>query len=107
VAVVMTHSYEQDKSWLRLLLPAGLRLISQIGPKARTRRLIEELRAEGLELTPEQLSSLQFPAGLDLGAETPTEVALSIISGIQAKLTRHAGGFLSERDGPIHQLPQR
>lgn len=101
--IVMTHSYEQDKAWLRVLLPSSTCHLSQIGPKARTNRLLDELRADGLVISDAQLARLRAPAGLDIGAETPAEVALSLISGVQAALARHAGGFLSERDGPIHE----
>lgn len=101
--IVMTHSYEQDKAWLRALLPSSACHLSQIGPKARTARLLDELQADGLVIADLQRARLNAPAGLDIGAETPAEVALSLISGVQAALARHAGGFLSERDGPIHE----
>ena len=103
IAIVMTHSYEQDKTWLRALLPSKAKLISQIGPKARTLRLLDELQAEGLTITDDQRARLQTPAGLDIGAETPSEVALSLIAGVQCALAKHRGGYLSERDGPIHE----
>jgi xanthine/CO dehydrogenase XdhC/CoxF family maturation factor len=98
LAIVMTHSYEQDKTWLKMLLASKVKQISQIGPKLRTMRLLDEL---GLDAS--QHPNLQTPAGLDIGAETPGEVALSLISGLQAAITRHRGGYLSERDGPIHE----
>lgn len=103
LVLIMTHSYEQDKSWLRALLPSAAAYISQIGPKARTARLLGELRAEGQLITDEQFARLIHPAGLDIGAETPAEVALSIVAGMQAALTRRSGIFLGQRDGPIHE----
>jgi hypothetical protein len=45
---------------------------------------------------------LHAPAGLDIGAETPEQIALSILSEIQATFARRAGGALRERDGSIH-----
>lgn len=103
LAVVMTHSFTQDKDWLRVLLTAGLRHLSQIGPKERTRRLLDELKADGLNIDSDALNRLHYPAGLDIGAETPAEVALSLIAGMQSAITRHRGGYLYERDGPIHE----
>ena len=51
----------------------------------------------------EQLERLHSPVGIDLGAETPGEIALAIVAEIQAVLTSRSGGFLRERPGPIHQ----
>jgi xanthine dehydrogenase accessory factor len=102
-AVVMTHSFEQDKAWLRVLVPSPLNHLSQIGPKARTRHLLDELQAGGAVFTEEQLARLCAPAGLDIGAETPVEVALSLVAGVQSVIAGHRGGFLKDREGPIHQ----
>lgn len=98
LAIVMTHSYEQDKTWLEVLVPSKVKLLSQIGPKARTTRLLDELGIDD-----DQRTKVQSPAGLDIGAETPVEVALSLIAGLQSALTKHRGGYLSEREGPIHE----
>ena len=107
IAIVMTHSYEQDKTWLKVLLPSQAKLISQIGPKARTLRILDELQTDGLTISEDQRTRLQTPAGLDIGAETPNEVALSLIAGVQCALSQHRGGYLSEREGPIHDPVER
>ena len=46
--------------------------------------------------------ALHAPAGLDIGGETPEEIAVSIIGEIQAVLARREGGLLRDRDAPIH-----
>ena len=48
------------------------------------------------------LNQLHAPAGLDIGAETPIEIALSIIAEIRAVLTGRDGGLLRNRNGSIH-----
>jgi xanthine/CO dehydrogenase XdhC/CoxF family maturation factor len=102
VALVMTHHYLHDRSLLRFLLPSPARFIAILGPKRRTEGLLAELRAEGLSLTPEQRQRVHGPAGLDIGAETPEEIALALIAEIQAALAGRPGGWLCEREGPIH-----
>jgi xanthine/CO dehydrogenase XdhC/CoxF family maturation factor len=102
VALVMTHHYLHDRSLLRFLLPSAARFIGILGPKRRTQALLEELREEGLSVTSEQLDRLHGPAGLDIGAESPEQIALALVAEIQAVLAGRPGGWLREREGPIH-----
>lgn len=102
-AVVMTHNYEHDLAFLRHLIGSKLRYLGMLGPKLRTRKLLTELATEGITITFEQYGRLSAPVGLDIGAETPEEIALAVISEIQALFSGHAAGFLKDRDGPIHE----
>ncbi len=102
VAVVMTHNYLHDINLLKVLLPSPVRYIGVLGPQSRTERLLQELRHEGFIPTDEHLRRLYGPVGLDIGANTPEEIALAILVEIQAVLTNRTGGFLRERQGPIH-----
>jgi xanthine dehydrogenase accessory factor len=102
VAVVMTHNYLHDKELLRTLLFSLLRYIGLLGPKRRSDRILQELREEGLQLTNAQLSRLYSPVGLDIGADEPEEIALSIVAEIQAVLANRSGGLLRNRTKPIH-----
>jgi xanthine/CO dehydrogenase XdhC/CoxF family maturation factor len=103
IVVVMTHNYLDDLEILKMLLPSSAKYLGILGPKRRTEKLLQELKAEGVEYTPEQLEKLHSPVGLDLGADTPEAIALSIIAEIQAVLTNRCGGFLRNRILPIHQ----
>lgn len=103
VAVVMTHHYLHDQALLGILLAASVRYVGVLGPKARTVRLLDELRATGVIPPPEVLQRLYGPVGLDIGAETPEQVALAIVAEIQAVLANRGGGLLRERKGPIHE----
>ncbi len=102
VAVLMTHHYLHDQELLRILLPSPVRYLGMLGPKDRTERLLQAVHSAGLEPTAEALQRLYAPVGIDLGAETPEEVALAIVVEIQSVLTERSGGSLRDREGPIH-----
>ncbi|MDZ8092613.1 MAG: XdhC family protein [Nostoc sp. DedQUE05] len=103
VAVVMTHNYLDDLEILKTLLPSPARYIGVLGPKARTERLLEDLRSQEIVYTTEQLTRLHGPIGIDIGADTPEGIAIAIIAEIQAVLTNRNGSFLKNRNQPIHQ----
>jgi len=99
--VVMSHNYEMDRQFLGDLSRLPVRYIGVMGPKRRTERMIEELEAStGFDLSKQ--AQLHYPIGLDLGADTPAEIALSILAEIQAVFTQSQAGFLKAKDGPIH-----
>jgi len=102
-ALVVSHVYEQDKQVLAALLQAPLAYLGLQGNRARSRRLLEELAGERGPLSTAQLGLLHAPAGLDLGAESPEVIALSMIAEVQATLAGHAGGPLRDRGGSIHR----
>jgi len=102
--VIMTHHYNQDKEVLRALIPFAPGYIGILGPKERTGRLLAELASDGMVFSEQTLAALHSPAGLDIGAETPAQIALSILSEMQASITGHAGGSLCRREGGIHEI---
>ena len=102
VAVLMTHNYEHDRELLKALLASPVRYIGCLGPAKRTARMLSELFAEGVAPTDEELARVYAPIGLDIGAETPEEIALSIAAEIRTTLSGHAGGSLRVRKGAIH-----
>lgn len=102
-AVVMTHNFLRDKDYLRALLASPARFIAMLGPAARTQRVVLDLREEGLELSEDDLARIHSPAGLDLGAEGPEEIAAAIVAEIVAVKRGREGGFLRDRSGPIHE----
>lgn len=98
-AVIMTHNYTRDRLVLPALLTSDVFYIGALGPKRRTEQLLEEI---GGSFTPEQLARLYAPAGLDIGADTPEGIALSIIGEIQSVLSNRNGGHLRNRQGSIY-----
>jgi xanthine dehydrogenase accessory factor len=101
--VVMTHNFLRDKAYLRSLLGTLVPYIAMLGPAARTQRILMELADEGVAT--EDTERILGPAGLDLGAEGPEEIAQAIVAEIVAVKRGRAGGFLRERPGPIHDRP--
>ena len=99
VAVVMTHNYDRDRAILPRLLRANFLYIGALGPKKRTDKILAE---SGEDFSAERLSRLHAPVGLDIGADTPETIALSIVAEIQATLKDREGGFLRERKGSIY-----
>ncbi|HEX4583253.1 MAG TPA: XdhC family protein [Burkholderiaceae bacterium] len=102
-AVVMHHNYGLDFVALQALLPKPISYLGVLGPKRRTVRLLADLARSGSVATQTQLARLHGPAGLDLGAETPEEVALAIVAEMKAALAGRSGGPARERNGPLHQ----
>lgn len=102
LAVVMTHHYVHDVPILRALLARDLRYIGLLGPKKRAERILADLATEGVMLNPDQHARLHAPVGLDLGAETPEEVALSILAEMRATLANRDARPLKNRVRPIH-----
>jgi len=101
-AIVMTHRYERDRALLAELLPSPAGYIGILGPRARTAQLLEDLRREGIVPPPKQLERLFAPVGLDVGAETPEEVAVAIVGEVMVVLAGREGGLLRDRKGAIH-----
>lgn len=96
--VLMTHVYERDRELLRELLGSTARYLGILGPAHRTERILRELGGE--QTRP---GGLFAPVGLDLGAETPQEIALSIVAEIQATMREARGESLRERASAIHE----
>ena len=98
VAVIMTHNYFDDCDIIKFLLPTQIPYLGVMGSKNRIAQIIEELNPPQI-----QLEKLYSPIGLDIGADTPAEIASAIITEIQAVLTKCNSGFLKDRSQPLHQ----
>lgn len=101
-ALLMTHNYYYDLAALLLLLEAPTPYIGLLGPRKKYLRLLEELEGTTPDAAARLRERLHSPIGLNLGAETPEEIALSIVSEIQAVLSKRPAGFLRDSPHPIH-----
>ena len=78
--VMVTRGHKQDELSLRCCLGRGAAYLGMIGSKRRTATVIEHLRDEGFD--PAELATIHTPIGLDIGAETPEEIAISIMAEV-------------------------
>ena len=102
LAVVMTHHYVHDVPLLRALIGRPLAYLGLLGPKKRAEKILGDLAREGVAITPAQRARLHAPVGLDLGADSPEQVALAILAEMQAVLTGRDARPLRDRARPIH-----
>ena len=98
--VVLTHEERLDVPALTAAVGSDAFYVGAIGSRRTQEKRRERLLEAGL--TEEQLERLSGPAGLDLGADTPAETAVSILAEVLAVRAGRSGGRLVERSGPIH-----
>jgi xanthine dehydrogenase accessory factor len=101
--VLMSHNYEYDRDVLKKLLKSNTPYIGILGPRKRFDKMVSEFSTQGIKIEQEDLHRIHSPIGLDIGAEAPDEIAISIIAEIQGKFANRSGGFLKYRNAPIHQ----
>jgi xanthine/CO dehydrogenase XdhC/CoxF family maturation factor len=101
-AIIMNHNYEIDKATLSKLVDSRYFYVGVLGPKRRTQRMLSELVESGVNIPQTLGERLYFPAGIDLGAETCEEIALSILSEIKAVFKGRCGGLLRDKQRAIH-----
>jgi xanthine dehydrogenase accessory factor len=94
-AVVQTHSLPHDREWVRGLLRTPIAYVGLLGPRRRREELLEELGVGPGE-------RLFAPVGLDLGADGPEQVAVSIVAELLAVHSGRTPGHLRDRTGAIH-----
>jgi xanthine dehydrogenase accessory factor len=92
--VVMTHNLEHDVAYLNALKDAPLAYLGALGSRDRVSRMRDNPMLAGLRL--------HAPAGLDIGSETPEEIALAIAAEIMAVINHRHGGSLRNNNGAIH-----
>ncbi|MDP4698596.1 MAG: XdhC family protein [Saprospiraceae bacterium] len=102
VFVLMTHNYNYDYAILKALLGKNIPYIGALGPKKKLDNMITDLKAKNIFLNEKQKNILYGPVGLELGAETPAEIALSITAEIMSVMNNKKGGSLRNLLTEIH-----
>lgn len=105
--LLMTHNYNFDLAVMRWLLHKDCFYIGTLGPKKRLLRILQELSDEGVEITETMRSGIYGPTGLDIGAETAEEIALSVLAEIKAVHEKRSAGFLKNRPQAIHDREEK
>ncbi|MEQ1727029.1 MAG: XdhC/CoxI family protein [Vicinamibacterales bacterium] len=90
--VIVTRGHTNDLDALRALAPRDLRYVGLIGSRAKVARISDQLLSEGM--APEVLTQVHAPIGLEIGAVTPQEIAVSILAELIA--VKH--GRIKSRD---------
>jgi len=102
--VVTSHHQDVDGPTIRSALTAGTRYVGAMGSRRTQLRRREWLLAAGVP--PDALAAMHAPIGLDIGADQPGEIAVSILAEIvgtrSGRLTAGAVTSIGERDGAIH-----
>lgn len=101
--VLMAHDYKTDLRNFRTVLQSKARYIGLLGPRKRAQKIYDALEAEGVSINNDVLERVFAPAGLDIGALTPEEIALSIAAEIRACFAGRQGMSLRLREGTIHE----
>lgn len=102
-AISMCHDYESDYRNLLMLLNTNISYIGLLGPKKRTIKMYDRMNDEDILLTSEQENRIYSPVGLDIGAATPEEIALSVCAEIRAVFSGRNGSALKLRPKPIYE----
>ena len=97
-AVVKAHSFRLDREWVRALLQTRALYIGVLGPRARTEKILAELGPAGAS----GHERVYGPVGLDLGAEGPEQVALSIVAELMAVRSGREARSLREKEAAVH-----
>ncbi len=102
VFVLMTHNYNYDLAMLRALLQTNAPYIGVLGPRNKLDLMLDEIQSGGIKLNREQLNRIYGPVGLDIGAETAGEIAVSVIAEIKGVLMGKSGQSLRLKEEVIH-----
>lgn len=100
--VLMAHDFKTDSANLKKALSSEAPYIASLGPKKRYVKMLQKFEEEGLVLIDSDLERIYAPSGLEIGANTPEEISLSIFSEILSVFSGKTGGMLKDKSGPIH-----
>ena len=98
VIALCTHRFEHDLAWLQAALTTAAPYVGVLGSRQRAARLLDALG----EASPAHRARLFAPIGLDVGGDSPDEIALAAIAEMQAVLHDRQGGSLRTRTEPLH-----
>lgn len=100
--ILITHNYNYDFVALQQLINTNCKYIGILGPRKKLHKMFDELNEKGIIINDEITQNIYGPVGLDIGAETSEEIALSIIAEIKAVFSNREGASLKERTTEIH-----
>lgn len=102
VVALCTHRFASDLEWLRLLITSRVPYIGILGARQRAVRLLDTLAQEGAPVDAAVRARIFAPIGLDIGAESPNEIALAAVAEMHAVINARHGTSLKHRIAPLH-----
>jgi xanthine dehydrogenase accessory factor len=94
--VVKTHSFASDREWVRHFVQTGAPYVGILGPRARKGEIVAELGLGD--------DAVFGPVGLDVGADGPEQIAISIVAELLAVRAGREGGHLRRKAESIHAI---
>ena len=101
--VFLTHNFFYIKQELPKVLKSDASYIGILGSRKKTQKILRETEVNEDNYAPSELAKIHYPIGLDIGANTPEEIALSIVAEIRAFFSNKTGESLKQFEGLIHQ----
>ena len=101
--ILMAHDYKTDSTNLLDLIKSKAPYIASLGPRKRYEKMLDDFKARGIEFTGNEQQRVFAPCGLEIGANTPEEIATSIFGEILGVFSGKTGGMLRDKKGPIHK----
>jgi xanthine/CO dehydrogenase XdhC/CoxF family maturation factor len=101
--ILMTHNYNYDVVALEQLVSTNCNYTGALGPKEKLHRMLDELKNKRVEIDENKMQHIYGPVGLDIGAETSEEIAVSVVAEIKAVFEKRDGASLKERKTEIHK----
>jgi len=100
--LLMTHSYVKDLKYLMRLKNCTPMYLGLLGPTRRREKLLASLLEQDMDIAVDFLESIHGPAGLHIGAETPQEIAISILAEILSVIRKTEPIMLKDKPKKIH-----
>jgi xanthine/CO dehydrogenase XdhC/CoxF family maturation factor len=101
--MLMSHDYKTDLRNLKMAMKTNVSYIGLLGPKKCAMKMFDDLEREGISISENDHARIFAPTGLDIGANTPEEISLSILAEIISNFTGRKGSSLRLREKTIHQ----
>ena len=101
--MIMTHSYVKDLKYLSAIIDKDLPYVGLLGPSKRREKLMNEILETNANISEDFFERLHGPAGINIGAETPQEIAISILAEILSVIRNQKPISLKNKTGGIHQ----
>lgn len=100
--ILMAHDFKADVKNLKDTLNSAAPYIASLGPKKRFEKIKDNFEENGNPISKTDLRRIHAPCGLEIGADSPEEIALSICAEIMSSFTGKEGGMLRKKSNPIH-----